>query len=118
MTHPDVRERLGRVARDGLGSIRRHGMTQDDLRDLLDSAAKAEADVRRIKDAVAPFAALYDQITAEHGPDWFGDEAQTMRSSLAYPVANSALPWRRFRLASEAVRALTTPSAGDGGGDG
>jgi hypothetical protein len=56
-------------------------------------------------EALEPFARLYNQIIADHGVEWFAEEGQVMRASLAYPVALSAVVWRHFRLAAEALAA-------------
>lgn len=67
------------------------------------------SDVSQLVEALEPFARLYNQIIADAGPEWFADEGQVMRAALAYPVANNAVVWRHFRLAAEALAALSTP---------
>lgn len=73
------------------------------------------AENERLRLGIKPFADLYNQITADHGPDWFADEGTAMRAALSYPVANSALVWRHFRLAAEAALSLPVDQGeGDG----
>lgn len=65
----------------------------------------------RLMGACKPFVELYREITTDYGVDWFPDEGRTMRHSLDFPTAKSALVWRHFRLLKSALDAVATEGA-------
>lgn len=74
--------------------------------DLVARVSTLQARVGELEGGLKPFAALYEQIVADHGEDWLPLAAGPMRASLSYPVATAPIRWADFK---DAAASLTPP---------
>lgn len=125
MTDPldTLREEIERIIRRAMRAAEdvtaiREAVAEDSadlilaLPEIRDALSAAEH-VAELREALRPFAALYDQIIADHGSEWFADDGGCMRASLSYPVAKDPVRWSALRRAAKTLSKLPA-EPGDG----